>query len=73
MKWERCDHEPDRPQCYRRDDGWSIYLADAELGRWSLCQPDGKETPGVSDLRPDPIELVLNWADQVIARSQKKV
>ena len=72
VKWQRSDGVPDRPHHYRREDGWSIYLADQELVRWSLCQPDGKAIPGVSGLPPDPIEPVITWADQVIARLQGK-
>lgn len=72
MKWERWNGKPERLHCYRREDGWSIYLAGADLVRRSLCQPDGKETPGVSGLPPDPIEPVLKWADQVIAKSQRR-
>jgi hypothetical protein len=72
VKWERCDSVSGRRHEYRREDGWSIYFANEELVRWSLCQPDGKELPGVSELRPDQIELVLEWADQVIARFQGK-
>ena len=72
MKWEQCDSVPGRLHNYRREDGWSIYLADKELILWSLCQPDGKTGAGPSGLPPDPIEPVLAWADQMIAKIQGK-
>ena len=68
MKWERCDSTPGQPHKYRREDGWSIYYADEKLVRWSLCQPDGKELPGPSGWKLDSIDLVLKWADEVIAK-----
>lgn len=70
MKWERCGSVPNRPHNHQREDGWSIYLVDAELLRWSLCERDGKEGPGPSGLAPESIERVLKWADQTIAKCQ---
>jgi hypothetical protein len=69
VNWERCENAPNRPHNYRREDGWSIYLANSELNLWELCGPDGKEGAG-PEFSPDRIDLVLKWADEVIAKVQ---
>jgi hypothetical protein len=70
MKWKLGESVPGRPHHYQRADGWSIYLADEHLALWKLCEPDGKERAGPWGLRPEAIDRVLKWADQMIATIQ---
>jgi hypothetical protein len=53
---------------YRREDGWSIYLADETLLISKLCQPDGKVAASPSGFPLESIGRLAAWADELVAK-----